>query len=142
MRQKKLLLMLTLLCTIVQGAWAEAGDTADTPITISSTEEWNTFVSNVNGGTNYSGKFVRLDADISVTEMAGSSETNSFQGTFLGNDKTLTFTKARRTAFEILQPLDFFGGEAGGLGNLPGGHHDTPFVRFRQQTGTLSPDFR
>ncbi len=85
--------MLTLLCTIVQGAWAEAGDTADNPITISSTEEWNTFVSNVNGGTNYSGKFVRLDADISVTEMAGSSETNSFQGTFLGNDKTLTFTK-------------------------------------------------
>ena len=93
MRQKKLLLMLTLLCTIVQGAWAEAGDTADNPITISSTKEWNTFVSNVNGGTNYSGKFVRLDADISVTEMAGSSETNSFQGTFLGNDKTLTFTK-------------------------------------------------
>lgn len=98
MRQKKLLLMLTLLCTIVQGAWAEAGDTADTPITISSTEEWNTFVSNVNGGTSYSGKFVRLDADISVTEMAGSSETNSFQGTFLGGGHTLTFTKGSAEA--------------------------------------------
>ena len=85
--------MLALLCAIAQGAWAEAGDTADNPITISSTAEWNTFVSNVNGGTSYSGKFVRLDADISVTEMAGSSESNSFQGTFLGNDKTLTFTK-------------------------------------------------
>ena len=85
--------MLTLLCTIVQGAWAEAGDTEDNPITISSTEEWNTFVSNVNSGTSYSGKFVKLTNDISVTEMAGSSETNSFQGTFLGNDKTLTFTK-------------------------------------------------
>ena len=93
MTMKKILMMLALLCTIVQGAWAEAGDTADNPITINNTEEWNTFVSNVNSGTSYSGKFVRLDADISVTEMAGSSETNSFQGTFLGNDKTLTFTK-------------------------------------------------
>ena len=91
--KKKRLFMLALLYVTAQGAWAEAGDTADDPITISSTEEWNTFVSNVNGGTSYSGKFVRLGADISVTEMAGSSEANSFQGTFLGNDKTLTFTK-------------------------------------------------
>ena len=68
-------------------------DTEGDPITISSSEEWNTFVSNVNGGNSYSGKFVKLTNDISVTEMAGSSETNSFQGTFLGNDKTLTFTK-------------------------------------------------
>ena len=91
--KKKRLFMLALLYVTAQGAWAEAGDTADDPITINNTEEWNTFVSNVNSGTTYSGKFVRLDADISVTEMAGSSETNSFQGTFLGNDKTLTFTK-------------------------------------------------
>ena len=32
-------------------------------------------------------------ADISVSTMVGNSESNSFQGTFLGNGQTLTFTK-------------------------------------------------
>jgi len=69
------------------------GDVVNSALTISSEEEWNTFAANVNNGTNYSGQYVKLTADISVSTMVGSSETNSFQGTFLGDGvHTLTFT--------------------------------------------------
>lgn len=70
-------------------------------ISISSESEWKTFVSNVNGGTNYSGSTVTLTADITVTAdysfvancLVGNSETNSFQGTFDGQGHTITFVK-------------------------------------------------
>ena len=52
--------------------------------------DWNCFAYSVNNGTNYSGKFVKLNSDISVSTMAGASETNSFQGTFLGGGHTIT----------------------------------------------------
>ena len=90
---KTAMLILALLCAVVQGAWADAGDTADNPITISSESDWNTFASNVNSGNSYSGKFVKLTADITVSEMVGTSS-NKFQGTFLGDGvHTLTFNK-------------------------------------------------
>ena len=65
------------------------------PYIISNTDEWNTFAYYVNSGTNkFNGKYVKLTADISVTEMVGTSEGNSFQGTFLGDGvHTLTFTQ-------------------------------------------------
>ncbi|MBR6092105.1 MAG: hypothetical protein IKQ09_04735, partial [Bacteroidales bacterium] len=70
------------------------GDPVNSALTISSEEEWDTFAESVNNGNNYSDQFVKLTADISVTEMVGTSETNSFQGTFLGDGThTLTFTK-------------------------------------------------
>ena len=72
------------------------GTGSDTdPYIISNTDEWNTFAYFVNSGTNtYSGEYVKLTANISVTEMVGTSESNSFQGTFLGDGvHTLTFTK-------------------------------------------------
>ena len=71
------------------------GTGSDTdPYIISNTDEWNTFAYYVNSGTNnYSGKYLKLTTDISVTEMVGTSEGNSFQGTFLGDGvHTLTFT--------------------------------------------------
>ena len=75
--------------TTISGTGAE-GD----PYIIGNTDQWDTFAAMVNSGiNNYSGKFVRLDADISVSLMVGSSESNSFQGTFLGNSHTLTFTQ-------------------------------------------------
>ncbi len=52
--------------------------------------DWNCFAYSVNNGTNYSGKFVKLNSDISVSTMAGASEANSFQGTFLGEGHTIT----------------------------------------------------
>ncbi|MBR0176187.1 MAG: hypothetical protein IJQ11_02015, partial [Bacteroidales bacterium] len=77
------------------------GDPVNSALIISSEAEWDTFAESVNNGNNYSDQFVKLTADISVTEMVGTSETNSFQGTFLGDGThTLTFTKgAAESAF-------------------------------------------
>ena len=58
---------------------------------IASESDWGAFCQAVNSGHScYSGETVRLTADISVSTMVGSSETNSFQGIFLGNGHTLT----------------------------------------------------
>jgi hypothetical protein len=75
-------LLLVMLTTVT--AWADN-------ITISSTEEWNTFASSVNSGTTYSGETVTLAADITVATMAGTSETNCFKGMLYGGGHTLTF---------------------------------------------------
>ena len=66
--------------------WVETPD-----LTISTAAEWNAFATAVNGGTSYEGKLVKLTADINgITTMAGSSESNSFMGTFDGAGHTLT----------------------------------------------------
>ena len=64
------------------------------PYTIGSANEWNAFANYVsNGGSDFKGQFVKLTADISVSEMVGTSN-HRFQGTFLGDGvHTLTFTK-------------------------------------------------
>lgn len=65
--------------------------TASSPYLISTSADWDIFANNVNEGNPYSGKFVKLNAnDVTVTTMVGTSEQNSFQGTFLGNNNTLT----------------------------------------------------
>ena len=81
--------------------------TEQSPFIIASTEDWNKLATNItyfnttfNG---YQGKYIRLDADISVTEMVGTvDETNAFKGTFDGNDHTLTVNydggETRKTA--------------------------------------------
>lgn len=57
---------------------------------ITSTAEWNTFASNVSSGTeNYSGKVVKLGADINVSTMAGTYN-YPFKGTFDGDGHKLT----------------------------------------------------
>ena len=72
--------------------------TENDPYTIGNAAEWKSFAYFVNAGNNYSGQFVKLTDDIEVTEMVGTSETNSFQGTFLGNNHTLTFTQGSAKA--------------------------------------------
>ena len=68
--------------------------TENDPYIIANTDDWNMFATNVNDGDDYSGQFVKLTADISVSSMAGASDANSFQGTFMGDGvHTLTFTK-------------------------------------------------
>ena len=74
--------------------WPTSGKgTEGDPVIISSAADWNNFVTSVNNGANCSGTYLKLTADISVTTMVGTSDANSFQGTFLGNGQTLTFTK-------------------------------------------------
>ncbi|MBO7590304.1 MAG: hypothetical protein J6T05_01790, partial [Prevotella sp.] len=91
---KKLFFILALLLTVMQGAWAQSLPTDGTDAyTIGSKADWETFCTDVNSGNNYNGKTVKLTANVSgVTTMVGSSENNSFQGTFDGGSHTLTFT--------------------------------------------------
>ena len=75
-------------------AWPTQGTGIEgNPFIISSTDDWNEFANYVNGGYAFSGNFVKLGANISVSTMAGTNNANSFQGTFDGDDQTLTFTK-------------------------------------------------
>ena len=78
----------------VTAGWPTQGKgIEDAPFIVSSTDDWNEFANYVNGGYAFCGNFVKLGDDISVSTMAGTSDANSFQGTFDGNSKTLTFTK-------------------------------------------------
>ena len=74
MARAAMTLLLAMLTTMT--AWAD--------VTISSATEWETFANAVSNGTTYSGQIVTLTNDITVTTMAGSSQTNSFKGTFNG----------------------------------------------------------
>ena len=70
---------------------AAVGDSESDPMLINSAANWNTFATLVNNGENFSGKFLKLTANISVSTMAGIDDSKSFQGTFDGDGKTLTF---------------------------------------------------
>ena len=87
------MLLLVMMLTMAQTATAAitGSGTADDPYLISSTEDWNTFANNVNNGTSYSGKTVKLNADISVTTMVGTYD-YPFNGTFDGGGHTLNVT--------------------------------------------------
>ena len=64
------------------------------PYIIGNADSWNEFAQLVNNGTNvFNSKFVKLNADISVSNMVGVDDPISFQGTFDGDGNTLTFTK-------------------------------------------------
>ena len=65
----------------------------DAPFIVSSTDDWNEFASYVNGGYAFSGNFVKLGANISVSTMAGTNNAKSFQGIFDGDNNSLTFNK-------------------------------------------------
>ena len=95
MKKTAILILLALLTfTPMAWAWNGTGTEAD-PYQISSTADWNTLATNVNNGSQtYSGKYFILMADITVTEtissgtpatMVGTSDSNSFRGTFDGN---------------------------------------------------------
>ena len=58
-----------------QGAGTESN-----PYIISSTEDWEAFARQVGKGYNFSGKYIKLVNDLSVSTMVGTDEGNSFQG--------------------------------------------------------------
>ena len=73
------------------------GMSEDDAFIIKTEDDWNAFANNVNSGTNsYTSMFVKLDADISVTQkvgmVSGSTQQNAFSGTFLGQGHTITAT--------------------------------------------------
>ena len=59
---------------------------------INNVDDWNAFCLAVNSGHTYAGETVNLNADISVTTMAGQmgSGQNPFEGTFDGHGNTIT----------------------------------------------------
>ena len=75
------------------GALPGSGTQSD-PYTISSAAEWEVFTKNIGNSYSYSGKFVELRADISVTQkcgyVTGNTPTRAFSGTFLGGGHTIT----------------------------------------------------
>ena len=75
--------------------WPTQGaGTAENPLIISSATDWDNFAHNVNNQQSFNGKYVKLTSDISVSEMVGINENDSFQGIFLGDGThTLTFTR-------------------------------------------------
>ena len=78
--------------------WPTEGEgTAEDPYTIRSSSEWGTFASMVatseDDKGSFEGKYIRLDADLTVTEMIGYDDFHPFKGTFLGNGHTLTFNQ-------------------------------------------------
>ena len=94
--EKKFFLILALLCTMVQGAWAKPSLSKDRSgnYTIGSETDWATFCSDVYGGEMYDGKTVLLTDNISVTtkcgKVRGSERVNAFWGTFNGGGHTIT----------------------------------------------------
>ena len=60
--------------------------------TVKTAVGWNMFCDSVSGGNDFSGKTVKLDADISVNRMVGTFE-HMFNGTFDGQGHTLTFNQ-------------------------------------------------
>lgn len=77
--------------------------TEENPYQITSASDWNAFASDVNGGYSYSGEYLKLTADITISDMAGTwtSTTvyNAFSGTFDGDWHTITFNKGEITPF-------------------------------------------
>ena len=72
-------------------AWSKKGaGTEDDPYLIENAGDWDDFVDYVNNGNDFSGKYLKLTSDISVTTMAGTDEQDSFLGTFDGGGHTLT----------------------------------------------------
>ena len=109
--------------------------TEEAPYLIRSVYEWDSFTLNVN---NYSGEYVKLANDISVSTMAGTSEANSFQGTFLGYGHTITAnisdTNNQGTAlFRYINGATIKDLTVGGT--ITGGMHAAAIVGFAQGTG-------
>ena len=91
-------LLVALLTMTAQTAWATIGGTGtpSDPYTINSADDWNTFASNVSGGNSYQDMYVKLTADINVTQkvgvVSGNAQEKPFSGTFDGNGHTITAT--------------------------------------------------
>ena len=97
--------------------WATSGTGAENdPYIISTAEQWDRFAYNVGLGHSFSGQFLKLAADISVSSMAGryyrnTDVSNRFSGTFDGDGHTLTFTASGQTE-KFIAPFRCVGGNA------------------------------
>ena len=123
MKNNKLIFTLIALIAFGQTTWAQwnGSGTQTDPYKITSTVDWNTLASNVNNGSQtYSGTYFKLTADITVTEtvtsgnpttMVGTSDSNSFRGTFDGNGHTITLDyNDTRSSGDFCAPFRYING--------------------------------
>ena len=90
LRVAMLLLLKVTAATAWAGSLSGSGTVVD-PFLISSDADWEIFATNVNNGESYSGKTLKLTADINVSKMAGDGYANkAFKGTFDGGGHTIT----------------------------------------------------
>ena len=82
---------------------------AGTEYTIHTATGWNVFCDLLESGESFSGKTVRLGADITVTRMAG-GDNHEFTGTFDGGGKTLTVNYANTGNNTMTAPFSYVDG--------------------------------
>ena len=94
------------------GQTLSGAGTKESPYLITSTADWNEFATEANAAKYWAiGVYVRLDADITVSTMAGTNS-HKYQGTFDGNWHKLTFNKGSMDApcqVEKCAPFSFAG---------------------------------
>ena len=78
-------------------AMSTGSGTADAPFIIDSADDWNTMAAIVADGKSFSGKYVQLNANITVSTMVG-TDSEPFSGSFDGNRKTLTLSLGIETS--------------------------------------------
>ena len=90
--------------------WPTKGKgTASDPYLVSNAEDWNRLAYNITLGRTYSGNYVKLTSDISVSTPVGNSTTDSFQGIFDGDGHRLTFNRSGFTE-KFIAPFRYVGG--------------------------------
>jgi surface protein len=95
---------------------SKGSGTETDPYLIESESDWNTFASDVNGGYDYSGKYLKLTENISVTTMVGTSShpynsdnIKPFAGTFDGGGETIAID-IRDVEDAYIAPFRFLNG--------------------------------
>ena len=97
-----------LVYTIVDDNPWDGEGTEQSPYLISYTSQWDLLAERVAVGTDYSGKYFQLAADITVTTMVGIDGQHAFSGTFDGGNHTLTLDYS--TSADYAAPFRFVNG--------------------------------
>ena len=121
----------------------EQKGTEDNPYIIDKTNEWNDFVTHVNNGNSYSGKYIKLTADIDVTTMAGvvsgNQQVKPFSGIFDGGGHTITATISDIVDNQGTALFKYINGATiknlTVAGSVNGGLHAAAIVGFSKGTG-------
>ena len=121
----------------------EQKGTEDDPFIIDKTNEWNEFVTHVNNGNSYSGKYIKLTADIDVTTMAGvvsgNQQQEPFSGIFDGGGHTITVTISDIVDNQGTALFKYINGATiknlTVAGSVTGGLHAAAIVGFSKGTG-------
>lgn len=107
MKKYKSMMLLILLCTMVQMAWAWDGSgTSADPYLIKTSADWKQLSNEVGGGSNFSGLFFEMTADIDAQGISVGASDKPFSGTFSGGMHTLTYNRGTMDDANGVQPVD------------------------------------